>query len=147
MATYFDRSPHFRNLTVNINLHKKFDESQVTIKKTDMTSRGRFYKIYSPLTFKLKPRDDIYLDLKFDIQTPETIEPWLNLLPSFKSMGIHIENDDWISNKTKDNTIQLYLLNKSFTYSLNVKKHQCFAYIFLLGEKPNDTINTIYNSL
>ena len=147
MATYFDRSPHFRNLTVNINLHKKFDESQVTIKKTDMTSRDRFYKIYSPLTFKLKPRDDIYLDLKFDIQTPETIKPWLNLLPSFKSMGMHIENDDWISNKIKDNTIQLYLLNKSFTYTLKVKKHQCFAYIFLLGGKPNDTINTIYNSL
>ena len=134
MATYFDRSPHFRNLTVNINLHKKFDESQVTIKKPDMTSRDRFYKIYSPLTFKLKPRDDIYLDLKFDIQTPETIEPWLNLLPSFKSMGMHIKNNDWISNKTKDNTIQLHLLNKSFTYTLKVKKHQCFAYIFLLGE-------------
>ena len=31
MATYFDRSPHFRNLTANINLHKNFDESQVTI--------------------------------------------------------------------------------------------------------------------
>ena len=147
MATYFDRSPHFRNLTVNINLHKKFDESQVTIKKPDMTSRDRFYKIYSPLTFKLKPRDDIYLDLKFNIQTPETIEPWLNLLSSFKSMGVHIENDDWISNKTKNNTIQLHLLNKSFTYTLKVKKHQCFGYIFLLGEKPNDTINAIYNSL
>ena len=130
MATYFDRSPHFRNLTVNINLHKKSDESQVTIKKPDMKSRDRFYKIYSPLTSKLNPRDDIYLDLKFDIQTPETIKPWLNLLPSFKSMGMDIENDDWISNKTKDNTIQLHLLNKSFTYTLKVKKHQCFVYIF-----------------
>ena len=147
MATYFDRSPHFRNLTANINLHKNFDESQVTIKKPDMRPRDRFYKIYSPLTFKLKPRDDIYLDLKFDIQTPETIEPWLNLLPSFKSMGMHIENDDWISNKTKENTIQLHLLDKIFTYTLKVKKHQCFAYIFLSGEKPNDTINAIYNSL
>ena len=79
MATYFDRSPHFRNLAVNINLHKKFDESQVTIKNPDMASRDRFFKIYSPLTFKLKPRDDIYLDLKLDIQTPEITEPWLNL--------------------------------------------------------------------
>ena len=78
MATYFDRSTHFRNLTLNIYWHKKFDESQVTTKEPDMTSRDRFYKIYSPLTFKLKPRDGTYLDLKFDIQTPETIEPWLN---------------------------------------------------------------------
>ena len=147
MTPYFDRLPHFRNLPVNINLHRKFDESQVTIKKPDMKSRDRFNKIYSPLTSKLKPRDDIYLDLKFDIQTPEIIEPWLNLLPSSKLMGIHIEDNDQISNKTKDNTIQLYLLHKSFTYTLNVKKHQCFAYIFLLGERPNDTINTIYNSL
>ena len=123
MPTYFDRSPHFRNLTVNINLHKKFDESQVTIKKPDMTSRDRFYKIYSPLTFKLKPRDDIYLDLKFDIQTPETIEPLLNLLPSFKLMEMHMENDESISNKRKYNTIQFHLLNKSFTYTLKVKKH------------------------
>ena len=123
MPTYFDRSPHFRNLTVNINLHKKSDESQVTIKKPDMKSRDRFYKIYSPLTSKLNPRDDIYLDLKFDIQTPETIEPLLNLLPSFKLMEMHMENDESISNKRKYNTIQFHLLNKSFTYTLKVKKH------------------------
>ena len=59
-----------------------------------MTGKDRFYKVYSPEKFKLKPRDDIYLDLKFDIQTPETIEPWLNLLPSSKSLGLHIENED-----------------------------------------------------
>ena len=88
-----------------------------------MTSRERFYKIYSPLTLKLKPRDDIYLDLKFDIQTPETIEPLLNLLPSFKLMEMHMENDESISNKRKYNTIQFHLLNKSFTYTLKVKKH------------------------
>ena len=41
----------------------------------------KFYKVYSPEKFKLRPRDDIYLDLKFEIQTPETIEAWLNLLP------------------------------------------------------------------
>ena len=33
---------------------------------------------------KLRPRDDIHLDLKFDIQTPETLSPWLNILPSLK---------------------------------------------------------------
>ena len=74
-----------------------------------MTDIERFYKVYSPEKFKLKPRDDIYLDLKFDIQTPETIEPWLNLLPSSKSLGLHIENEDWASNKTKNNTIQLHI--------------------------------------
>ena len=46
-----------------------------------MTDKDKFYKVYSPEKFKLRPRDDIYLDLKFEIQTPETIEAWLNLLP------------------------------------------------------------------
>ena len=95
MATYFDRSPNFRKLTININLVRKYNEdSQTNMKKPEMTRREKFYKIYSPLKFNLKPRDDIYLDLKFDIQTPDTIKPFLNLLPSFKSIGLHIENDN-----------------------------------------------------
>ena len=148
MATYFDRSPHFRNLTVNITLLRKYDEiSQTNIKKPEMTGGDKFYKIYSPLKFNLKPRDDIYLDLKFDIQTSETIQPFVNLLPSFKGLGLHIENDDWISNKTKDNTNQLHLLNRRFTYTIKVKKNQCIAYIFLSGGKAKDTITTIYNLL
>ena len=117
------------------------------MKKPEIISRDKFYKVYSPLKFKLKPRDDIFIDLKFDIQMPETIQPWLNLLTSFKSAGLHIENDDWLSNKIKDGTIQLHILNRSFTYTITVKKNQCIAYIFLLGEKPNETINTIYNLL
>ena len=112
-----------------------------------MTGKDRFYKVYSPEKFKLKPRDDIYLDLKFDIQTPETIEPWLNLLPSLKSLGLHIENEDWVSNKTKNNTIQLHILNRSFNYTASIKKNQCIGFIFLLGEQATDTINTKYNLL
>ena len=73
-----------------------------------MTSKDRFYKICSPLKFKLRPRDDIYLDLKFDIQTLETLELWLNILPSLKGIGLYIEDDDWTNNKTKDNTFQLH---------------------------------------
>ena len=95
-------SVYYRHLTVNFN-------SYIGIKQPNMTDKDKFYKVYSPEKFKLRPRDDIYLDLKFDIQTPETIEPWLNLLPSLKSLGLHIENEDWASNKTKDNTIQLHI--------------------------------------
>ena len=104
---------YFRHLIVNFNLH-------IGVKQPDMTSKDRFYKIYLPLKFKLRPRDDIYLDLKFKIETPETLDPWLNLLPSLKGMGLHIENDDWAENKTKDNTIQLHILNRSFTYTIDI---------------------------
>ena len=111
MTTYFE------NLTVTFN-------SYVGIKNPDMTKPDRFYKIYSPKKFKLRPRDDIYLDLKFNIQKADRIEPWLNLLPSLKSPGPKIENDNWKDNLTKDNTIQLHILNTSFFYTINIKKNQ-----------------------
>ena len=76
---------------------------------------------------------------------PETIEPWLNWLPSLKEKGLHVENEDWASNKTKDKTIQLHILNRSFNYTANIKKIQCIGYIFLLDEKSTDTITTKYN--
>ena len=131
---------YFENLTVNFN-------SYVGIKQSDKTDKAEFYKVYSPEKFKLRPRADIYLNLKFNIKTPERIEPWLSSLPSLKEMGIHIENDDWASNITKDNTIELHILNRSFNYTICVKKNQCIGLIFLLGEKYNDIIDTKYNLL
>ena len=112
-----------------------------------MTDADRFYKVYSPEKFKLAPREDIYLDLKFNINTPPGIELWLNLLPSLKTLGLKLENEDWVSNKTKDKTIQLHLLNRSFTYTCKIKKYQCIGFIFLLGEKLNDIITTKYSTL
>ena len=131
-------STYYRYLTVNVN-------SYIGIKQPNMTDKDRFYKVYSPEKFK--PRDGIYLDLKFNIQTPETKVPWLNLLPSLKSLGLHIENEDLTWNKTKDNTIQLHILNRKFNYTASKKKNQCTGFIFLLGEQATDTINTKYNLL
>ena len=129
MATYFE------NFTVNFN-------SYIRIKKPDMSDKTRFY---SPTKFKVRPRDDIYLDLKFNIETPDRIEPWLNLLPSLKSIGLKIENNDWKNNLTKDNTMQLHILNTSFVYIIDIKKNQCIGFIFFLGGKWNVIISTKYN--
>ena len=68
-------SVYYRHLTVTLN-------SYVRIKKLNITNKDIVHKVYSPEKIKLRPRDDIYLDLELDIQTPETIEAWLNLLPS-----------------------------------------------------------------
>ena len=119
MATYFE------NFTVNFN-------SYIRIKKPDMSDKTRFY---SPTKFKVRPRDDIYLDLKFNIETPDRIEPWLNLLPSLKSIGLKIENNDWKNNLTKDNTMQLHILNTSFVYIIDIKKNQCIGFIFFFRWK------------
>ena len=131
---------HFKNLTINFN-------SYSGIKKPDITNKSHFYKIYSPEKFKLRPRDDIHLDLKFHVKTPDRKEPWLNLLPLLKVLQIYIENEDWQNNLTKDNTIQLHLLYKSFNYTIQIKEKQCVGFIFLLGQKPSDKIVTKYNIL
>ena len=60
-------------------------------------------------------------------------------------MRMQIENDDWIENKTKDKTIQLHILNRSFNYTVSVKKKQCIGFIFLLGERVDGKIITKYN--
>ena len=128
---------YFRNLPVTFN-------SYTGIKKPDMTNSDKFYKVYSPKKFKLRPREDIYLDLKFNVEASKELDPWISLFPSIKKLGLNIENEDWANNLTKDNTIQLHLLNKSFTYSINMSKNQCIAFIFLLGEFSTDLITTKY---
>ena len=128
---------YFRNLTVTFN-------SYTGIKKPDMTNSDKFFKVYSPRKFKLRPREDIYLDLKFNVEASQELDPRISLLPSIKGLGLNIENEDWPNNLTKDNTIQLHLLNKSFTYSINMSKNQCIAFIFLLGEFSTDLITTKY---
>ena len=116
---YFNWSTSFNLVNVTIN-------SIVGSKQPEMHKPNRFYKIYSSEKFKLRPRDDIYLDLKFNIETPTQIEPWINLLPSLNNRELKIENQDI----TKDDTIQLHILNRSFTYTSNIKKSQCIGYIF-----------------
>ena len=128
-----------RNLTVTFLMH---DE----VKQPEMEEKGHFYKIYSTEKIKLRPRDDYHLDLKFNIETQKELSPWLNILPSLKLMGLSIEDDDWKNKKTKQNTIQLHLLNKSFIYTVNIKEKQCIGYIFLLGKRYDDKITTEYIS-
>ena len=65
-------------------------------------------------------------------------------MPSLKGIGLHIKNDDWKDNLTKDNTIQLHILKRSLTYTIDIKKNQCIGFIFLLRERSNDIISTKY---
>ena len=96
------------HLIVTIDYHSQ-------TRQPDLTAKGHFHEIYSPKKFKLRPRDDIYLGLKIKIDILRILEPWINLLPSLKGLGLKIENEDWASNKTKDGTIQYHILNRSFT--------------------------------
>ena len=72
------------------------------------------------------------------------MEPWINLLLSLEGLGLRIEDNDWVSNKTKNDTIQLHILNRSFTRTIEIRKNQVIAFLFLLGQKSTDKINTKY---
>ena len=54
--------------------------------------------------------------------------------------------EDCATKKTKGNTIQLHILNRSFNYTASIKKTMYWVY-FLLGERPTDTVYTKYNIL
>ena len=66
--TYFNKPTNFNLVNVTIN-------SIIGSKQPEMHKPNRLYKIYSPEKFKLRPKDNIYLDLKFNIETPTQIEP------------------------------------------------------------------------
>ena len=63
---------------------------------------------------KLRPRDSAMLNLRLKVNLPNKIETMIGLLPSFVSRKRSIENSNWISNKRKDDIIQLDILNRHF---------------------------------
>ena len=113
-----------RNLTVTFLLHNG-------IKQPEMEEKGHFYKIYSTEKIKLRPRDDYHLDLKFNIETPKELSPWINILPLLRELGLNIEDHNWKDNKTKQNTIQLHLLNKSLIYTVSIAEKQCIGFYWV----------------
>ena len=125
------------NFIVEIDSHSQ-------VNQLNMTAKGDFYKIYLLKKFKLRPRGDVFLESKIKINVPKTLEPWINLLPSLKGLGLKIEDNDCVSNKTKNDTIQLHILNRSFTKTIEIRKNQVIAFLFLLGQKSTDKINTKY---
>ena len=98
---------------------------------------------YSSKKFTLKPRDNIVLDLKFNIATSNELDPWISLLPTLKANGLAIVE----KRETPKKTIELHLQNQSYYYTIKVKKEQCIAFIFLLGELNTDIIKTEYKYL
>ena len=96
--------------------------SYMGVKQPDKSTDGAFYKIYSPQSFILRPREDIYFDLKIKINTPPQLEAWINLLPSLKERGFKIEEHRWCVNKLKDDSIQLHIFNRNFQRQLLLKK-------------------------
>ena len=94
-------------------INKKFNAvntefiTKPDIKRPKLSDDGSFYIIYSPEKLKLRPRDSTLLNLRLKLNLLEKIEAMVGLLPSFVSRKLSIESSNWISNKKKDETIQL----------------------------------------
>ena len=94
-------------------INKKFNAvntefiTKPDIKRPKLSDDGSFYVIYSPEKLKLRPRDSTLLNLRLKLNLLEKIEAMVGLLPSFVSRKLSIENSNWISNKKKDEAIQL----------------------------------------
>ena len=97
--------------------------------------------ITSPVNLTLEPRSDAWIDLKFNIefeQNSKLYEQSIWLKPStvFGTFGFDIEvKETWFMNKTKQNTIQLHVFNKSFYYKVIIKKNDILGFGFLLPKK------------
>ena len=130
--------------TRNKKTNKKFNAvnmefmTEPDIKRPKLSDDGSFYIVCSPEKLKLRPRDSTFLNLRLKLNLPEKIDAMVGLFPSFVSKKRSIENSSWISNKRKDETIQLDILNKHFYDTNKIKKSQKIAYIFLINQKVHD---------
>ena len=96
-------------------------------------------KIFTSYTHQKKSNSD------HEVNLPDEVQTMMGLLPSFVSRKLSIENPNWISNKRKANIIQLEFLNRHFCNTINIRKNQELAYIFLINQKSFNKLVTTYN--
>ena len=119
--------------------------TEPTVKKLKLSSDERFYIIYSPEKIKLRPWDSAMLNLRLKVNLPDEVEAMIGTLPSFAIRKLSIENSNWISIKRKYKIIQLDILNWHFCNTINKRKNQELAYIFLINQKSCDKLVITYN--
>ena len=98
-----------------------------------------FYKIYSPMAFKLKPMESITIDLKINNIWAEALTPTeLDLYPTLKQFGLSLEESNWkavcktgIRSRPLTDSITVTILNKNCQHSFNIKKHNLLLYFLL----------------
>ena len=119
--------------------------TEPAVKKLKLSSDERFYIIYSPEKIKLRPWDSAMLNLRLKVNLPDEVEAMIGTLPSFAIRKLSIENSNWISIKRKYKIIQLDILNWHFCNTINKRKNQELAYIFLINQKSCDKLVITYN--
>ena len=139
MASNFDLNTESddkqKERLITIEYNKKCKKAPVLFENED------FYTVYSPKGFELKPRDSYVRNLHFNVTTESAeIDPWISLIPTLKCHGLTILSKTVNRNKE----VEIYLQNQSYHYTVETKKRQVLAFIFLLGLQSKDIIKTEY---
>ena len=111
--------------------------------KRPVLHKKAFYKIFSPVGFKLNPMESQTINLQINIAT-DLINTEFNLLPTLRQFGISIEENNW-KTATGSETTKICILEKNYTNTFNIKKVQVIAYYLLPDPETNKHIRTQYD--
>ena len=126
--------PDVENLESNYNCEEPLlikISSNIHCKIPTLNDDSSFYIIYSPWTFKIRPKENILLDLQYNIEIPKDIDWTIGLLSSY-SRKLSIENSKEIA-RVKDQFVVLDLLNKVFNNNFTIRKYQDVIPIYKTG--------------
>ena len=114
------------NLKSECNFKKPLSikiSSTIHCKRPTSNDHSSFYIVYSPQTFKIRPKEKTHLKLQLKIEIPKHIEWSIGLLPPY-SNKVSIENTEEIA-RIKDNFLFYIYLIKILIMILrlrNIKK-------------------------
>ena len=133
----------FIQSTSKINNGKVFDathiEFAIDLEVSDQKSNNKFEFKFENISNKFDVAQYNTINVEFSTDL-DLKQPKLNNNGSFymiyspEKNKLIPENSNWISNKTKDQIIQLGILNKDFYNTINIRKNQKMAYIFLINQ-------------
>ena len=101
-------------------------------KAPQLSSDEKFYIIYSPMKFRLRPCESIMLNLQLKIELPDNVQGIIGYLPSLILQKLTTENFKRLTSETNDELIKLDMLNKDFHDTIKVRKNQEIAWLMLL---------------
>ena len=101
-------------------------------KPPHLSPNEKFYVIYSPMKFKLRPCESIMLNLQLKIKLLDWVQGFIGLLPSLILQSLTIENSKRVTSQTQYELIKSDLLNRNFNNTIKIKKNQEIAGLLLL---------------
>ena len=134
---------NFMEKTIDNKLLFKISCQSTLEIKPNYSQKDNCIVVYSPSDLTIRKRQSEWVDLKFDISyLSKNHNLWINPAIKYKGDGLAIIDNDrnWISNKTKFNTVALHLFNKSHFYDIKIKKNKVLCFILILGKKDIDVV-------